>query len=176
MRPYHRLRHLICEKLVPNIFFLLQGFLVLSGSLELASRNIVSGAVRLCYAVMYALFLGFGLAIGGSVYQEIVQKGIIGPTDYQCTISHNSNGPWWQRTPSEYWGQFCNPFSVEKWTLMRYHLLAFLTVPMYSFFLSLRQHAPWNRKELVRDNLVIRFCCTISHFTLFLVLGRSLPY
>lgn len=29
-------------------------------------------------------------------------------------------------------------------------LLAFLTVPSYSFFLSLRNHSPLNRKETVR--------------------------
>lgn len=80
-----------------------QGYIVLSGSLELSSRNIVSGAVRLCFAVMYALFLGFGLTIGGTIYQEITHRGVLGD-DYACTMSHNASGPWWQRTPSEYWG------------------------------------------------------------------------
>lgn len=37
-----------------------QGFIVLSGSLELASRQIVSGAVRICFAVIYSLFLVSG--------------------------------------------------------------------------------------------------------------------
>ena len=99
----------------------------------------------MCYAVMYALFLGFGLAIGGSIYQELTHKGILGPTDYACTESHNASGPWWQRTPSEYW--------------------AFLTVPMYSFFLSLRQHAPWNRKELLITVLIACAGWACNHFS-----------
>lgn len=32
--------------------------------------------------------------------------------------------------------------------------IAFLTVPMFSIFLSLRNMAPWNRKEIV--------CCVLS--------------
>ena len=31
------------------------------GSLELSSRNIVSGAVRVCFSCIYSLFRGFGL-------------------------------------------------------------------------------------------------------------------
>lgn len=55
---------------------------------------------------MYALFLGFGLAIGAAVYEGVSGKTIIGPEDFSCSISHNSDGPWWQRTPSEFWGMF----------------------------------------------------------------------
>lgn len=107
-----------------------KGFIVLSGSLELSSRSLVAGAVRLCFALMYSLFLGFGLAIGGELYEKIVGQSIIGPTDYACIHSHDPTGPWWQQTPSLWW--------------------AFLTVPMYSLFLSLRLMAPWWKKEMVR--------------------------
>ena len=53
---------------------------------------------------MYALFLGFGLAIGGTIYEEITHKGALG-NDYSCTQSHDPDGPWWQRTPPEWWGE-----------------------------------------------------------------------
>lgn len=66
------------------------------------SRNIVSGAVRLCYAVMYALFLGFGLSIGGTVYEKATGKGVI--LDYDCQSSHNADGPWYQKTAGGLWG------------------------------------------------------------------------
>lgn len=38
------------------------------GSLELASRNLVAGSVKLVYAIIYSLFLGFGLSIGSELF------------------------------------------------------------------------------------------------------------
>lgn len=121
--------HKFCYSAVASssVVLILPGFIVLCGSLELSSRNIVSGAVRLCYALVYSLFLGFGLAIGAEVYVKMTGLQIFAPEDYQCAQSH-SNAPWFRRTPSQYW--------------------AFLTVPMFSLFLSLRNQAPWYRKEL----------------------------
>ena len=77
---------------------------MLCGSLELSSRNIVAGAVRLCYALMYSLFLGFGLAIGAEVYEKMTGLSIFGPEDYLCASSH-SNAPWYRKTPSQHWGE-----------------------------------------------------------------------
>ena len=73
------------------------------GSLELSSRNIVSGAVRVCFSCIYSLFLGFGLAIGAELYERMVGKKIVGPEDYACAETH-SNAPWYQQTPSLWWG------------------------------------------------------------------------
>ena len=78
---------------------------MLCGSLELMSRNIVSGAVRLCFACVYSLFLGFGLAIGAEVYQKITKKSIVGPEDYNCVQSHSSD-IWYQSTPSLWWSAY----------------------------------------------------------------------
>ncbi|KAH9049767.1 hypothetical protein EDB83DRAFT_2507273 [Lactarius deliciosus] len=121
--------HKFCYSAVASssVVLILPGFIVLCGSLELSSRNIVSGAVRLCYALMYSLFLGFGLAIGAEVYEKMTGLSIFAPEDYQCAQSH-SDAPWFRKTPSHYW--------------------AFLTVPMFALFLSLRNQAPWYRKEL----------------------------
>ena len=130
-----------------------QGFIVLCGSLEIASRSLVAGAVRLCYALMYSLFLGFGLAIGAELFQTIVGRGVVGATDYACSQSHDPEGPWWQRTPSLWW--------------------AFLTVPCYSLFLSLRFGAVLKRKELVSPviSLVkpVLMCCDLA---VIVALGR----
>lgn len=41
------------------------------GSLELASKNIVSGSVRMVYAIIYSLFLGFGITIGSDLFYVI---------------------------------------------------------------------------------------------------------
>ncbi|OCK79381.1 DUF1212-domain-containing protein [Lepidopterella palustris CBS 459.81] len=47
-----------------SIALILPGFAVLSASLELQSRHIVAGSVRMVYAIIYSLFLGFGITIG----------------------------------------------------------------------------------------------------------------
>ncbi|TBU25246.1 hypothetical protein BD311DRAFT_780441 [Dichomitus squalens] len=128
-----------------SVVLILPGFIVLCGSLELSSRNIVSGAVRVCFACIYSLFLGFGLAIGATAYSKLTNRTIAGSDDLTCGLSHDPSGPWWQRTPSLWW--------------------AFLTVPAYSLFLSLRQHTPWNRRELYL--LVVISCIgwVTNHFT-----------
>ncbi|KAJ3772473.1 hypothetical protein FB446DRAFT_788647 [Lentinula raphanica] len=112
-----------------SIVLILPGFIVLSGGLEILSRNIIAGSVRLCYAVVYCLFLGFGLAIGAEAFQTITQSPIANLSDTTCAYTHNAEGPWWQRTPSKFW--------------------AFLTVPMFSFFLSMRNHQPLISKEML---------------------------
>ncbi|KAI0064971.1 DUF1212-domain-containing protein [Artomyces pyxidatus] len=138
--------HHFCYSAVASssVVLILPGFIVLCGSLELSSRNIVSGAVRLCYALIYSLFLGFGLAIGAEAYEKMTGNEIVGPEDYSCMESH-SNQPWYQSTPSLWW--------------------AFLTVPAYSLFLSLRNHAPWDRKELVILILISCIGWVTNHFT-----------
>ncbi|KAH9895599.1 DUF1212-domain-containing protein [Cubamyces lactineus] len=128
-----------------SIVLILPGFIVLCGSLELSSRNIVSGAVRVCFSCIYSLFLGFGLAIGATAYSKLTHQTLAGSDDLTCGISHDPHGPWWQRTPSLWW--------------------AFLTVPLYSLFLSLRNHAPWKHRELY---LLVAISCigwVTNHFT-----------
>jgi len=84
----------------------MQGFIVLCGALEIMSRNIVAGSVRLCYAVVYAIFLGFGLAAGSEAFEKISGTTVFGPEDYSCSMTHDANGPWYQRTPSGFWGLY----------------------------------------------------------------------
>ncbi|KAF5341379.1 hypothetical protein D9758_012260 [Tetrapyrgos nigripes] len=139
--------HRICYSAVTSasIVLILPGFIVLSGALEVLSRNIVSGSVRMCYAVVYCLFLGFGLAMGAQAYQQIVGHDIVGLTDTSCSMSHRSDLGWWQQPPSKWW--------------------AFLTVPMFSLFLSLRNQAPIWRKETA---LLVGIACigwVVNHFT-----------
>ncbi|KUJ18322.1 DUF1212-domain-containing protein [Mollisia scopiformis] len=51
-----------------SIALILPGYLVLCGSLELQSKNLVAGSVRMVYAIIYALFLGYGITIGTAIY------------------------------------------------------------------------------------------------------------
>ncbi|KAI6103817.1 hypothetical protein EDD16DRAFT_1640690 [Pisolithus croceorrhizus] len=128
-----------------SVVLILPGFIVLCGSLEICSRSLVAGAVRLCFALMYSLFLGFGLGIGAQLYVSLVGKQIVGPEDYTCLDSHDPLGPWWQQTPSLWW--------------------AFLTVPMYSLFLSMRLMAPWWKRELLFSIVVSSMGWVTNHFT-----------
>lgn len=51
-----------------SIALILPGFMVLCASLELQSKHIVAGSVRMVYAIIYSLFLGFGITIGTVLY------------------------------------------------------------------------------------------------------------
>ena len=76
------------------------------------SRNIVAGSVRLCYAVVYAIFLGFGLAMGESAFERISGTIVFGPEDYSCSMAHDPDGAWYQKTPSVSWGRFLVPLQT----------------------------------------------------------------
>ncbi|RDW82906.1 putative PRM10 [Coleophoma crateriformis] len=51
-----------------SIALILPGYMVLCGSLELQSKSMVAGSVRMVYAIIYSLFLGFGITIGTALY------------------------------------------------------------------------------------------------------------
>ncbi|XPT00389.1 hypothetical protein M3J09_009543 [Ascochyta lentis] len=53
------------------IAMILPGFLVLSAALELQSRAIVPGSIRLVFAIIYSLFLGYGITVGTAIYGAI---------------------------------------------------------------------------------------------------------
>ncbi|KAJ7873237.1 hypothetical protein B0H14DRAFT_3860074 [Mycena olivaceomarginata] len=60
-------------------------------------------------------------------------------------VSHDANGPWWPRMKSLYW--------------------AFLTVPIYSLFLSMRNQVPGWNKEMILKKVTAEFCVgsTLKH-------------
>lgn len=51
-----------------SIALILPGFLVLCSSLELQSHQIIAGSIRMVYAIIYSLFLGYGITVGITVY------------------------------------------------------------------------------------------------------------
>lgn len=67
-----------------SIALILPGYIVLCASLELQSRNMVAGSVRLVYAIIYSLFLGFGITIGTAIYGCLDSTA---STDYTCPPS-----------------------------------------------------------------------------------------
>ena len=51
-----------------SIALILPGYIVLCAALELQSRNLVAGSIRMVYAIIYTLFIGFGMTIGAALY------------------------------------------------------------------------------------------------------------
>lgn len=67
-----------------SIALILPGYTVLCSALELQSRNIVAGSIRMVYAIIYSLFLGFGITIGTSIYGSIDRNAI---SEVECRDS-----------------------------------------------------------------------------------------
>ncbi|KAJ5884809.1 hypothetical protein N7495_009319 [Penicillium taxi] len=70
------------------IALILPGYTVLCASLELQSRSIISGSVRMVYAIIYSLFLGFGITVGTAVYGILDTQA---STAYTCPASPITN-------------------------------------------------------------------------------------
>ncbi|KAJ5585379.1 Pheromone-regulated membrane protein 10 [Penicillium hispanicum] len=51
-----------------SIALILPGFAVLSSSLELQSHQMNAGSIRLVFAIIYSLFLGYGVTVGTTIY------------------------------------------------------------------------------------------------------------
>jgi uncharacterized membrane protein YjjB (DUF3815 family) len=62
---------------------------VLSSALELQSKAIVPGSIRLVYAILYSLFLGYGITLGTALYGAIDNNAT---TDTTCS---NTLNPYW---------------------------------------------------------------------------------
>ncbi|KIW29908.1 uncharacterized protein PV07_05693 [Cladophialophora immunda] len=93
---YHKGTAVFCFSAIAqsSIALILPGYMVLCSALELQSKSIVSGSVRMVYAIIYSLFLGFGILIG------TVVMGLIYPqaqSDVTCDIpiwwNDSNHGP-----------------------------------------------------------------------------------
>ncbi|CAD6884752.1 unnamed protein product [Tilletia controversa] len=108
-----------------SIVLILPGFIVLSGALELQSKNLIAGSVRLVYAIIYSLFLGMGLSIGVDLWTLVNNKPLDNAS--YCDANHHDPSVWYRRNVNLVW--------------------AFLTVPGFSAALSVRNQAKVTRKE-----------------------------
>ncbi|KAJ5917917.1 hypothetical protein N7454_010292 [Penicillium verhagenii] len=71
-----------------SIALILPGYTVLCASLELQSGSIIAGSIRMVYAIIYSLFLGFGITIGTAVYGLLDAQA---STEYTCPASPINN-------------------------------------------------------------------------------------
>ncbi|CRK26216.1 hypothetical protein BN1723_013799 [Verticillium longisporum] len=63
-----------------SIALILPGYMVLCSSLELQSHNLVAGSVRMVYAMIYTLFLGYGITIGTAIYGLVDREHAVSDT------------------------------------------------------------------------------------------------
>ncbi|KAI8960010.1 DUF1212-domain-containing protein [Daldinia sp. FL1419] len=66
-----------------SIALILPGWFVLCSALELQSRALVPGSIRMVYAIIYSLFLGFGITVGTALY------GLMDPKATSATTCPN---------------------------------------------------------------------------------------
>lgn len=80
--------HIFCFSAIAQglLALILPGYIILCGSLELQLRNIVAGSVRMFYAIIYSLFLGFGITLGAALYGWIDKKAV---SANSCDPGHN---------------------------------------------------------------------------------------
>jgi uncharacterized membrane protein YjjP (DUF1212 family) len=71
-----------------SIALILPGYMVLCSSLELQSHNIVAGSVRMVHAMIYTLFLGYGITIGASLYGMLDSNAV---SETTCTDPMHRN-------------------------------------------------------------------------------------
>jgi uncharacterized membrane protein YjjP (DUF1212 family) len=69
---------------------ILPGYIILCGSLELQSRNIVAGSVRMFYAFIYSLMLSFGITLGAALYGWIDKEAT------STTTCSSNISPWYR--------------------------------------------------------------------------------
>ncbi|KAF9356712.1 hypothetical protein BGX26_004868 [Mortierella sp. AD094] len=74
-----------------GVVVLLPGLLLTQAIMELSSRNIVSGAVKMFYALMYAFFLGFGLTLGAELWDYIAGASAVA----SASACQHSISRWW---------------------------------------------------------------------------------
>ena len=129
-----------------SIVLILPGFIVLTAALELQSKNLVSGSVRLVYAIIYSVLLGLGIMIGA--------LPLMGSSsfDIDCKASRQTLSHWYNTPP----GQSGSPSFA--W--------AFLTVPGYATLLSLRNQAKATRKEFPVMILIAICGWLVSNFAM----------
>ncbi|KAJ7276538.1 hypothetical protein B0H12DRAFT_1005255 [Mycena haematopus] len=167
-----------------GIIGILPGYLILSSSLELASKNIVCGSVKMVYALIYTLFLGFGLQIGSDFYLLLDPIARQRLTDLAATLSTAvelsgtwasdnqtlntsipANGTWtfvhFPETNTADIIDGCYRPPHFRWFLQPFPgWCAFFIVPVFSILSSLANLQPINGTEL--PVMVVISCCSYA--------------
>ncbi|CAA7259888.1 unnamed protein product [Cyclocybe aegerita] len=136
-----------------GIVGILPGYLILSSSLELASKNIVCGSVKMVYALIYTLFLGFGLQIGNDFYLLLdpVARNRLDALAASLSATVSLTGTWAADNSTNGTSVPMNgtwTFSRSVSPLERDIVDAFIIVPLFSTLSSLANLQPFRSKQL----------------------------
>ncbi|WVF68805.1 hypothetical protein IAT40_003577 [Kwoniella sp. CBS 6097] len=152
------------------IVLILPGWHVCMGALELGSKNIVAGAIRLVWAVVYTLFLSLGLGIGSEIWDAFgpsQPSENMSSTPSMATIegSFTSNNTYWDQTFNNGTFTFTNGSSTTEqatnvacyrnpdWTYWWYtepsDWWLFLLVPLFAFSLAVWFRADYRSKDML---------------------------
>ncbi|KAG0045925.1 hypothetical protein BGZ83_008859 [Gryganskiella cystojenkinii] len=87
------LRDYVCFTgvVLAGIVSLLPGLSLTTAIMELSSRYMISGSVRMFYSLIYCLFLGFGLSIGSNLWDVFREPP---PGDLKMGYCHPATEPW----------------------------------------------------------------------------------
>ncbi|KAG0249176.1 hypothetical protein BG011_009541 [Mortierella polycephala] len=87
------LRNYVCFTgvVLSGIVTLLPGLSLTTAIMELSSRHMISGSVRMFYSLIYCLFLGFGLSIGSNLWDVFKEPP---PGDLKTGYCHPATEPW----------------------------------------------------------------------------------
>ncbi|KAK5053932.1 hypothetical protein LTR84_001894 [Exophiala bonariae] len=120
---YHNGTPVFCFSAIAqsSIALILPGYTVLCAALELQSKNMVAGSVRMVYAIIYSLFLGFGILIG-SVIMGLIYPGA--QSDVTCDIP-----AWWNTDNLDF----------------RLIYVKFIWVPIFAICLAIINQAKWRQ-------------------------------
>ena len=84
-----------------TIALILPGHIILAATHEIQNRQVLSGSVKMIYAILYTLFLGFGILIGAALF-GFLHSDATNPT--QCHL------PWYWNPIDERWRATCSQF------------------------------------------------------------------
>lgn len=104
-----------------SIALILPGWIILCAAQELQSRNLVAGSIRMVYAIIYTLFLGFGILIGTT---------LMGLMYSNATNSVTCDIPWWWNNAEPRW---------------RSIYINFAFVPIFTICLAMINQARWRQ-------------------------------
>lgn len=87
------LRDYVCFTgvVLSGIVILLPGLSLTTAIMELSSRYMISGSVRMFYSLIYCLFLGFGLSIGSNLWDVFREPA---PGDLKTGYCNPATEPW----------------------------------------------------------------------------------
>ncbi|KAL4268084.1 ThrE exporter family protein [Pleurotus pulmonarius] len=152
--------NLFCYSAISSagIVVILPGFTILISALELMSKNIFCGSVRVVYAIIYTLFLGFGLTIGSDFYLLVDRRARRGGNTSQVIGGVLGIGEMLEQDHvfkgcyrDGSWPWYRQPFPW--WTML-------FLVPLYSICSSLSNLQSYRSIQL--PVMVIFSCCSYT--------------